>query len=451
MTLNPRGRPPFPAYRSAPTVFWCEQAWLPGGIARGVRIEVSEGRIAAVVPDSPRAGTVLSGLTLPGFANGHSHAFHRALRGRTHHERGTFWTWRERMYSLAARLDPDTYYRLARGVYAEMVLGGYTSVGEFHYLHHAPGGKPYADPNAMGEALRQAAADAGIRLTLLDTCYLAGGIGVAPDEVQRRFSDGSADAWASRVAALKEAGLFRVGGAIHSVRAVPEDDLSEVDNAVPETRPLHIHLSEQRAENEQCEAATGWTPTGLLWDNGVLGERLTVVHATHLTDRDVRWLGEFRVGACFCPTTERDLGDGIGPARALRDAGVRLSIGSDSNAVVDAFEETRALELDDRLASEERGRFTAEELLEVGTDHAAVGWPEVGALAVGRGADFVTVGLDSVRTAGIEPSGVLFAASGADVRHVVVAGREVVRDGSHLLIERPETVLAKEIETLWQS
>jgi formiminoglutamate deiminase len=432
-------------------IYWCERAWLPDGIAGAVAIEVADGRITSVTAGAPRAGEVLSGLTLPGFANGHSHAFHRALRGRTHHERGTFWTWRERMYSLAARLDPDTYYRLARGVYAEMVLGGYTSVGEFHYLHHAPGGKPYADPNAMGEALRQAAADAGIRLTLLDTCYLAGGIGVEPDEVQRRFSDGSATAWASRVAALQEGELFRVGGAIHSVRAVPEDQLSDVDNAVPGNRPLHIHLSEQRAENEQCEAATGFTPTGLLWDHGVLDERLTVVHATHLTDQDVRWLGEFRVGACFCPTTERDLGDGIGPARALRDAGVRLGVGSDSNAVIDAFEETRALELDDRLASEERGRFTAEELLDAGTDHRAVGWPEVGSLSVGQGADLVTVGLDSVRTAGIEPSGVLFAAGAADVRHVVVAGREVVRDGGHLLIERPETVLAKEIEALWQS
>jgi formiminoglutamate deiminase len=445
MTPSPRGRPPFPAYRSAPTVFWCEQAWLPGGIARGVLIEVSDGRIAAVVPDSPRAGSVLSGLTLPGFANGHSHAFHRALRGRTHHERGTFWTWRERMYSLAARLDPDTYYRLARGVYAEMVLGGYTSVGEFHYLHHAPGGKPYADPNAMGEALRQAAADAGIRLTLLDTCYLAGGVGVEPDEVQRRFSDGSTSAWASRVSALKEDGLFRVGGAIHSVRAVPAAELSLVDSP----RAVHIHLSEQRAENEQCQAAYGRTPTELLDEHGVLTDRLVAVHATHLTAADIDRLSGAR--ACFCPTTERDLGDGIGPARALRDAGVRLSIGSDSNAVVDAFEETRALELDDRLASEERGRFTAEELLTAGTDHAAIGWDEVGTLAEGAGADFVTVGLDSVRTAGIEPSGVLFAASGADVRHVVVAGREVVRDGAHLLIERPETVLAKEIEALWQS
>ncbi|MEV6877627.1 formimidoylglutamate deiminase [Amycolatopsis sp. NPDC051128] len=429
------------------TTYWCERAWLPGGIARGVRIDVTDGRISSVTTDVARAGTVLEGLTLPGFANGHSHAFHRALRGRTHHERGTFWTWRERMYALASRLDPETYYRLARGVYAEMVLGGYTSVGEFHYLHHAPGGKPYADPNAMGEALRQAAADAGIRLTLLDTCYLAGGIGAEPDEVQRRFSDGTAAAWARRVASLEEGELFRVGAAIHSVRAVPADQLSLVDSS----RVVHVHLSEQRAENEQCLAAYGRTPTELLAERGVLTDRLVAVHATHLTPSDIALLGAGRARACFCPTTERDLGDGIGPARALLDAGVRLGIGSDSNAVVDAFEETRALELDDRLASEERGRFTAEELLEAGTGHAAVGWPEVGRLEAGQGADLVTVGLDSVRTAGIEPSGVVFAASGADVRHVVVAGRAVVRDGAHRLIERPETVLSKEIEALWQS
>ncbi|RSN55952.1 formimidoylglutamate deiminase [Amycolatopsis sp. WAC 04182] len=433
------------------TTYWCERAWLPDGIADAVRIEVDGCEITSVTANAPREGTVLNGLTLPGFANGHSHAFHRALRGRTHHDRGTFWTWRERMYSLAARLDPDSYYRLARGVYAEMVLAGYTSVGEFHYLHHAPGGKPYAEPNAMGEALRQAARDAGIRLTLLDACYLAGGIGVEPDEVQRRFSDGTATKWAQRAGELREDETFRVGGAIHSVRAVPEDELSEVDNGTPEDRPLHIHLSEQRAENEQCMAAYHWTPTGLLWDHGVLSERLTAVHATHLTSGDIKWLGEAESRACFCPTTERDLGDGIGPARTLLDAGVRLSLGSDSNAVVDAFEETRALELNERLASEKRGRFTAEELLAAATDHGAVGWDEVGALAPGAGADLVTVGLGSVRTAGIEPSGVVFAASGADVRDVVVAGREIVRDGVHQLIDRPETVLAKEIEALWQS
>ncbi|MFI6306843.1 formimidoylglutamate deiminase [Amycolatopsis thailandensis] len=430
------------------TTYWCERAWLPDGIADAVRIEVDGGKITSVTANAPREGTVLSGLTLPGFANGHSHAFHRALRGRTHHDRGTFWTWRERMYSLASRLEPDSYYRLARGVYAEMVLAGYTSVGEFHYLHHASGGKPYAEPNAMGEALRQAAADAGIRLTLLDTCYLAGGIGIEPDEVQRRFSDGSATKWAQRVGELRAGETFRVGGAIHSVRAVPEDQLSEVDRG---TGPLHIHLSEQRAENEQCLAAYGRTPTELLHDHGVLGDRLTAVHATHLTPLDVERLGAARSRACFCPTTERDLGDGIGQARTLLDARVRLCVGSDSNAVVDAFEETRALELNERLASEQRGRFSAEELLSAATDHGAVGWDEVGRLVPGAGADLVTVGLGSVRTAGIEPSGVVFAASGADVRNVVVAGREIVRDGAHQLIDRPETVLAKEIEALWQS
>ncbi|WP_370947003.1 formimidoylglutamate deiminase [Amycolatopsis sp. cg5] len=429
------------------TTLWCEYAWLPDGVASEVLIKIEGDRFDSVLPGQPREGHVLTGLTVPGMANGHSHAFHRALRGRTHHERGTFWTWRERMYSLAARLDPDAYYRLARGVYAEMVLAGYTSVGEFHYLHHAPGGTPYANPNAMGAALERAAADAGIRLTLLDTCYLAGGIGVAPDEVQQRFSDGSAQRWAERVSELRETDGFRVGAAIHSVRAVPADQISLVRK---QDRPLHVHLSEQRAENEQCLAAYGLTPTGLLAEHGALGERLTAVHATHLTESDIRQLGAARARACFCPTTERDLGDGIGPARALLDAGVGLCLGSDSNAVVDAFEETRALELNERLASESRGRFSVDELMAAATDHAAIGWDEVGALAAGHGADLVNIDLESIRTVGTEPSGTVYAASGADVRDVLVAGRWVVRDRVHLAVEAPESVLAKEIDALWQ-
>ncbi|GAA1985583.1 formimidoylglutamate deiminase [Amycolatopsis minnesotensis] len=430
------------------TTYWCEHAWLPGGVAEAVRIEVGGAGITSVTAGAERTGTVLDGLTLPGFANAHSHAFHRALRGRTHHERGTFWTWRERMYSLAARLDPDSYYRLARGVYAEMVLAGYTSVGEFHYLHHAPGGTAYADPNEMGAALIRAAGDAGIRITLLDTCYLAGGIGKDLDEVQHRFSDGTARGWADRIAALGESELARVGGAVHSVRAVPAEQLADV--AVREDRPLHVHLSEQRAENEQCLAAYGLSPTELLSDNGLLTPRLTAVHATHLTGHDISLLGYEGCTACFCPTTERDLGDGIGPARTLSDSGVRLSLGSDSNAVVDGFEEARALEMNDRLASETRGRFTAKELLAAATAHASIGWPEVGRIEAGAAADLVAIGLGSVRTAGIEPDGALLAASAPDVRHVVVAGREIVRDGIHQGIERPETVLAKEIEGLWR-
>jgi formiminoglutamate deiminase len=430
------------------TIYWCEHAWLPGGVASCVRIEVIGSKITSVTAGMPREGLVLNGLTLPGFANGHSHAFHRALRGRTHHERGTFWTWRERMYALASRLDPDSYHRLARGVYAEMVLAGYTSVGEFHYLHHAPGGKRYNDPNEMSAALVRAAGDAGIRITLLDTCYLTGGFGRELDERQARFGDGDAHAWAERVGSFVPQGEARVGAAVHSVRAVPAEQLSVVAEWARDL-PLHVHLSEQRAENAECLSHYGRTPTALLAGAGVLGARTVAVHATHLTKPDVAVLSRTRTRACFCPTTERDLGDGIGPARELADAGVRLGLGSDSNAVVDAFEETRALELNERLASQSRGRFPVAELMAAATEHDAIGWGNVGKLEPGAGADLVTVDLGSIRTVGIEPEAAVFAASAADIVHVTIAGRRVVKDRAHQLIESPESVLAKEIEALW--
>ncbi|MTD57192.1 formimidoylglutamate deiminase [Amycolatopsis pithecellobii] len=417
------------------TTYWCARAWLPGGVANGVRIDVEAGRLKALTPGRPRAGAVLNGLVLPGFVNEHSHAFHRALRGRTQQDRGTFWTWREQMYALAGRLDPESYYRLARGVFAELTLAGYTSVAEFHYLHHAPGGRPYADPNAMGYALAEAATDAGIRLTVLDTCYLTGGFGRGLDERQKRFADADAEAWAERVARFKPAGEVRVGAAVHSVRAVPAEQLPVITG-----RPLHVHLSEQRGENEECLAYYGRTPARVLADAGVFGPGTVAVHGTHLTEADIATLDGTRV--CFCPTTERDLGDGIGPARALADAGVALCLGSDSHAVVDPFEEVRALEMGERLAAETRGRFTPAELL------AAAGGA---GLVAGAPADLVVVDLETVRTAGIEPEGVLFAASAADVTDVLIGGRRVVRDREHQLIERPEMVLAKEIEALWRS
>ncbi|HWE88266.1 MAG TPA: formimidoylglutamate deiminase [Pseudonocardiaceae bacterium] len=424
--------------------YWCEHAWLPSGIAGGVRVEVADGRVSAVVPNRPRAGTILSGLTLPGLANVHSHAFHRALRGRTHGGWGTFWTWRESMYALADRLDPDSYHRLARVVYAEMTLAGYTSVGEFHYLHHAPGGTRYADPNAMSAALVAAAADAGIRLCLLDTCYLAGGFGRPLAGPQLRFGDGDAQRWAERVEEFRPAGEVTVGAAVHSVRAVPVTELPTVSTWARD-RPLHVHLGEQRAENEDCQAAHGRTPTQLLADAGVLGPQSTAVHATHLAVGDIAV--PHRV--CFCPTTERDLGDGIGPARALLDAGVPLCLGSDSHAVIDPFEETRALELNERLAMQRRGRFSAAELLAAATGHEALGFPDAGRIAPGARADLVTVDLGSVRTAGSKPDGVFFAATAADVREVLIAGRRVVHEGRHELIDRPEALLATEIAGLW--
>jgi len=418
--------------------FWCEHAWLRNGPARDVLVTVSAGRILAVTPGTdvpPPDATRLTGLTLAGFANAHSHAFHRALRGRAEGERGSFWTWRERMYAVASQLDPDRYHRLARAVYAEMALAGVACVGEFHYVHHAPDGARYADPNAMGEALLAAAADAGIRITLLDAAYLVSSVDGRPlAGPQRRFGDGTVDAWAERVSALTAGAHARIGAAVHSVRAVPLPAIAPVAAwADAAGAPLHAHLSEQRAENEACLAHHGRTPTEVLADAGALGARTTVVHATHLTDTDRTELGDSDTSVCLCPTTERDLADGIGPARALADAGSPLCLGSDSHAVVDLFEEARGLELHERLRTERRGHFAPQELVRAATvaGHAALGWTDAGIIAPGARADLVTVALDSVRTAGTAPVQALYAATAADVTHVVVDGRVVVRDGVH--------------------
>ncbi|MGW2031195.1 MULTISPECIES: formimidoylglutamate deiminase [Streptomyces] len=438
--------------------YWLEHAWLGTYVEPGVTVEVTDGRIGAVrtgTPTPPPGAEVLRGLTLPGLANAHSHAFHRALRGTVQVGSGTFWTWREVMYSVADRLTPETYHALARAVYAEMALAGITCVGEFHYVHHAPGGTAYADPNAMGEALIAAAAEAGVRITLLDTCYLSSGFGEPPTAHQLRFSDGSAEAWAERCSVLKERDHARIGAAIHSVRAVPAGQLATVARWAGERRaPLHVHLSEQTAENDACLAAHGRTPTRLLADHGVLGPRTTGVHNTHVTDEDIALLGDSGTGTCMCPTTERDLADGIGPAVALQRAGSPLSLGSDSHAVIDLLEEARAMELDERLRSRTRGHWTAAALLRAATadGHAALGWDDAGTIEPGALADLTTIALDSVRTAGTLPrlgaETAVFAAGAADVRHTVVGGRHVVRDGVHTLVPHVPQALAAAVEAL---
>jgi formiminoglutamate deiminase len=432
--------------------YWAAHALLPAGPARDVLFTIADGRFAHVEAGVPSGDARrLPGVVLPGFANVHSHAFHRALRGRTHDGGGTFWTWRERMYAVAGRLDPDSYRALATAVYAEMALAGVTAVGEFHYLHHEPGGRPYADPNAMAHALAQAAADAGIRLTLLDTCYLAGGLdasGHRPvDGVQRRFSDGTAQAWAERVAALRDGPGVRIGAAVHSVRAVPRADLRTVADAAA-GRPLHVHLSEQAAENAACRAHHGATPAELLAAEGFLGATTAAVHATHLTPSDVALLGRSGTTACLCPTTERDLADGLGPARALHDAGAPLALGSDQHAVIDLLEEARALEMHERLASGERGRFVPAELLAALTAHRALGWPDAGRLVPGARADLVAVRLDTPRTAGGAPGQVLLAATASDVDIVMVDGCVIV-EGSRHRIGCVATLLADAITPLW--
>jgi formiminoglutamate deiminase len=443
--------------------WWCELAWLGGPDATpGVLLEAdTSGRLVTVRPGQSHPGdshpgdsrpgdsrrgdedadiTVLAGLTLPGLVDAHSHAFHRALRGWGQVGAGSFWSWRERMYALADRVDPDRYRALATAAFAELSLGGVTTVGEFHYLHRGPDGRPYrGDP--MGDAVVDAAVEAGVRLTLLDVCYLTGGIGEPLQGVQRRFGDGDVDGWAQRAGERADGPLLRVGAAVHSVRAVPPGSIGPVAAwARRRGAPLHAHLSEQAAENEQCVAAYGRSPTRLLADHGALDAAFTAVHATHLDADDVATLGGAGSAICLCPTTERDLADGIGPAQALRAAGSHLCVGSDSHAVADLFEEARAIELDERLVTGQRGGHPPEVLLAAATSGGArsLGWPDAGCLAPGAPADFCVLDLGHPRLAGAvgsdganAASAAVYAADASVVTDVVVAGNPVVVAGRH--------------------
>ncbi len=437
---------------------WCELAWLPDTdvATEGVVLRLVEGRIKSIevgvaAGDLASDVEILHGLTFPGFANSHSHAFHRALRGRTHGGTGDFWTWRDQMYAIAARLEPENYYELAVGVFGEMLEAGMTCVGEFHYVHHQPDGTPYVDANAMGNALVAAADTVGIRITLLDTCYLQGGLsadGVALplNATQQRFSDGSVEAWLKRWGSARtESNGSRIGAAIHSVRAVDVQSIGFVAAFANErTLPLHAHVSEQPAENEQCQRAYGMSPIEVLQSAGALTERFTAVHATHLTGHDIQALGSARCSCCFCPTTERDLADGIGPSTGLANAGATLTLGSDQHAVIDPFEEMRALELNERLSTLQRGNHRVADILRAATQsgYTSLGWEDGGSISVGALADLTTINLSSRRLAGTDVANAIgaavFGASADDVDNVIVAGRTVVANGRHIRISVAE-------------
>lgn len=424
--------------------YHAEMAWLGGpSPARNVLISTEGGRISGVSVGAQRPTDAhrLGGLTLPGLVNSHSHVFHRALRGATQEGRGDFWTWRDLMYRVAAGITPDTMYELARGTFAEMLLSGVTTVGEFHYLHHSGSGATYSDPNAMGHSLMAAAHDVGIRMTLLDTCYLQGDVSGSPlAGAQVRFGDGNPEGWMMRVEALRPTDLVRVGAAIHSIRAVPRNALRPIaDFAAAHRHPLHLHLSEQIAENSECHQQFGMSPTEVMAAEGVLGDDTSVVHATHLSEADIAILGNSSATVVMCPSTERDLADGIGPAFELSRAGTPLAVGSDGHSLIDLWQDTRAIELDQRVITGTRGLFKATELLRIATGHgaASLGW-DAGRIEPGALADLVAVSLDSPRTAGARSSdvlaGVIYSASSADVTDVVVGGRLVVESAHHRLV-----------------
>lgn len=401
------------------TEYWCQLAWLGGEVPeRGVRIDVEGGRISAVAAGhaATAGATVLPGLTLPGLANSHSHAFQRALRGRTEAAtRGSFWTWREQMYALAQEVDDERMEALARATFAEMALAGISLVGEFDYLHRS-------------EVMMRAAQAAGIRMTLIDACYLDGGL--------PRFRDRDAKAWVERVTGISPSANVRMGAAIHSVRAVdPSGAFLVAQLANQHGWPLHAHVSEQPAENQECLDRYGMTPLQVLDRAGALSPRFTAVHATHFTPEDGELLAANEAFCCLCPTTERDLADGIGRVHG------RLTLGSDSQSVIDMFEEARAVELDQRLGTLVRGNHGASELARAVTENGyiSLGWPEGGQIAPGALADLVSVRLDSVRLAGTRPedalAAVIFAATAGDVDTLIVDGQVVVSGGRHVRID----------------
>jgi formiminoglutamate deiminase len=396
-----------------------EQAWI-GHPAQHVVIEVDDGRIKSISTNEPApAGAVpLRGWTLPGFANAHSHAFQAVLRGRVESGAGDFWAWRAEMYRAAESLDEADYIKRAMLVFRTMLEAGITTVGEFHYLHR------YG--NGMGESLIGAARETGIRITLIDACYLRGGMDDRPlDPVQQTFSDGDVERWTRRMDDLEDADGVRIGAAIHSVRAVDPASMRTI-GAYARTRgmPLHIHLAEQPAEVEECLAVEGCTPTELLEREGILNPELTAIHAIHVDDDDIALLGRHEVGICACTTTERDLGDRVGPHRALTSAGCALSLGSDSNAVIDILEEARGAELDQRRATGRRVLHQPDELFRAATvgGMRALGW-DGGELKPGMLADFVTIDRS---TRPIDLAELVFAASARDVTNVVVGGTTVV-------------------------
>lgn len=390
-------------------------------------------------PDAPLLVHDLGrALLLPGFVNAHSHAFQRAIRGATHrrgaHDPSSFWSWREAMYKVATSLDPEAVFSVTRTCFSEMLRAGITCVGEFHYLHHTPDGTPYADPNELARQVVRAAAVTGIRLVLLSVYYARAGAGRPPLPEQRRFCDGSVDAYLRRLEALRSAGVH-VGVAPHSVRAVPREALRELAAyANTHALPLHAHVSEQPQENTECHAEHGLTPTALLARSGCLDRpgAFTAVHAIHLEPADFTALAGHTV--CACPTTEADLGDGILPAGDLLRHGARLALGSDSNAVVDLVQEARLLEMHERLRTCARLCITTPDhqpgrtLLDIATRGGALalGRPDLGRLRVGAPFDACTVDLAHPTLAGLDPTdaldALLLSGTSAAIDRVFVGG-----------------------------
>ncbi|MDT7541164.1 MAG: hypothetical protein QOE33_1068 [Acidobacteriota bacterium] len=490
-------------------------AWQPDLIFVGGRFQRdlalvtddATGRIVSVSQnnehDAARVVRLNGRALLPGMTNAHSHAFQRVIRGRTEFRtataRDTFWTWREQMYSAASRLTPEQIYDASRMAFLEMALGGITTVGEFHYLHHNVDGRPYNDPNLPAKQVVRAARDVGLRIALLRTAYARSGFNTQTNERQSRFITRDPQDFIKHTDALRldlaresstraddhvdgsqsdQLATAWLGIAPHSVRAVPLPYWREVATYARAHRmPVHAHVAEQPAEVEACRVEHGRTPVSLLSEEGLLDERFTAVHAIHITAHEARALATAHAHVCACPTTERNLGDGIIPADLLFNAGARIALGTDSHAQIDLLEDARELELNLRLSKLSRAVLAPEELNEQGddagpddvsrgntnrddVDHDDVDEPpsqisslaarlfecatlsgassigaDAGALERRRAADFFTVALDDPSIAGAGEDDLLatiiFSLTRAAVRDVIVGGHLVVENGRH--------------------
>jgi formimidoylglutamate deiminase len=380
---------------------------------------------------------------VPGIPNLHSHAFQRAMAGlaeRQTHPEDSFWTWRETMYRFAARFDPNTLHAVAAQLYAEMLEAGYTSVCEFHYLHHAPDGSAYADPAAMSRALIAAARDTGIRLTLLPVLYMSGGFdGRALGERQRRFGH-DVDGFVALLDLLRkeESDRLRIGCALHSLRAVPADAMREVLGTLPGNSPIHIHIAEQIGEVQDCIALRGARPVEWLLANAQVGPEWTLVHATHLTDAEVDGIARSGATVAICPTTEANLGDGLFPLRAYLEAGGAWGVGSDSQISVSPIEELRWLEYGQRLLTRHRNVAVRGDSPSVGETllrgTLASRANATGFMAQATG-DRVTLDTDAPQFAGVTTQDAIdrwiFSGNRNLVRDVEVGGVQVVANGRH--------------------
>jgi formiminoglutamate deiminase len=433
-----------------PTTLWFARALLPQGWAAGVRLTLAQGRIADIEPGVPAAqGDERHAIGLPGLPNLHSHAFQRGMAGlaeRRGPSSDSFWTWRETMYRFVDRIGPAELEAIAALAFAEMLESGFTRVGEFHYLHHDPEGRRYADPAEMAAAVAAAAAQTGIALTLLPVFYAHSGFGgAAPGHGQRRFVNdpqGFAELVAASARAIAPLADAVIGVAPHSLRAVTPGELAAILPLAPDG-PVHIHVAEQVREVEDCLAWSGARPVEWLLDHAPVDGRWCLVHATHMTEEETRRLAASQAVAGLCPITEANLGDGLFPAGTFLAAGGRFGVGSDSNVFVDATEELRLLEYGQRLAMRGRnllaggeGRSTGGDLFRAALAGGAQALGAPAALEKGGSADIVGLEAGHPALVGRQDDALLDALVFAGGRSLIDCvwreGRKRVRQGRHV-------------------